>query len=332
MFTLIKFLNKLSDEDRIAGLKFLLTSLKNSANEGCEKVWKELRNDYASGGSVNAAYIVNDDIDMESGDGDDGGTTSTQELTTLARFQPPQLSHNSFPIDAVDDFDTENELKLVKWSIDHGASSNHSNADNDDLNENVVHTRQRHNYQINGELNDSLIPYYKKLSVAKARRERDRTLIYEIKYQELLQLLFRVNCPLFKHFEYKECEEKNQVVAYTGKTYNDSYSSFLTLFGECIDDDNSVGGNGGGSGNDGRATLTEIGLDDERIDDQSTRQTDDIMDDDSQTGDTSVDGGASIGGNGSEQSKDDRSGNEKKKRQRQKGKVTTWTCHQCPKV
>lgn len=243
MFTLIKFLNKLSEEDRVAGIKFLITSLRNSANEGCEKVWKELRRDYAS------------------------GTT------------PAQHFNNNI----IDEFDKTNELDVVKWSIDHGS---------------IVQTQRNNNIKISGQFNHSLIPCSATLNAANTRRNRDQTLIFETKFQELMQLfLYRVNCPVYRHFEYKE-NANNEVVVWTDKS-DKSFS----------------------------ASLTEIGDDDLLIDDQSTRQTDDIMDDDSQTGDASIEDGGS-----SEQAKDDKKTNVKKKKPKHKAKVTSWTCFQCPKV
>lgn len=242
MFTLIKFLNKLSDEDRVAGLKFLISSLRNSANEGCEKIWSELRSDYAS------------------------GTSQSQ------RF------NNNF----VDEFDdAANELKLVQWSIGRGLNERHCN------------------YKVSGQFNHSLIPCGGISGVANARRQRDRTLIFETKFQQLMQLfLYRVNCPVYRNFVYKENEQK-QVVLYVER--------------------------GQGSGG---ASVTELLDDNEPIDDQSTQQTDDIMDDDSQTGDASV-----VDDGGHEQTtKDDQKPNLKRKKPRHKAKITSWSCFQCPKV
>lgn len=226
----------------MAGIKFLITSLRNSANEGCEKVWKELRHDYAS------------------------GTTQSQPFNN----------------NIIDEFDTTNELSVVKWSIDQGATVQRNN-----------------NYQISGQFNHSLIPCSATLNAANARRHRDQTIIFETKFQELMQLfLYRVNCPVYRLFEYKE-NANNQVMVWTDKSDN-CYSA---------------------------SSITELGDDDLLIDDQSTRQTDDIMDDDSQTGDTSIEYGGS-----SEQAKDDKKTNVKKKKPKQRAKVTSWTCFQCPKV
>lgn len=229
----------------MAGIKFLITSLRNTANEGCEKVWKELRRDYAS------------------------GTTTTQQS------QP-------FNNNIIAEFDTTNELNVVKWSIDQGATVQRNN-----------------NYQISGQFNPSLIPCSAIINAANTRRHRDQTLIFETKFQELMQLfLYRVNCPVYRLFDHKE-NANNQVMVWQDKSNDNCFTS----------------------------SITELGDDDLLIDDQSTRQTDDIMDDDSQTGDASIDDGGS-----GEPGKDDKKTNVKKKKPKQRAKVTSWTCFQCPKV
>lgn len=290
----------------MAGLKFLLSSLKDSANVGyVVKVWS------------------------------DGLAAECDEQP------PPQPASHDIFANGVDSLSTVigDELSLVQWSIGQGSANIFNNNNTVKLN----------NYKVTGQFDHSVIPC-DKLRLAAVRRQRDRTLVYEARYRELMQLLLaRDNCPVFRHYAWKEREEvTGELVTYVDKTYGlFSYIRGIGYIDEvkeqpttsairdsAVCDDNDEGG-GGGS-----ATLTEIFDDDDdmNVDDQSTRQTDDIIDDDSQTGDASIDeGSASSGGLGKDigdmdADGDDRPSTDAKKKPRSKGKVTTWTCHQCPKV
>lgn len=297
----------------MTGLKFLLNSLRNSAREGCEQVWTELRDDYASGPTPSP-----------------GSEGSAQQLQPQQR----QPLYNDYFVDGNDGLETaiSDELRLVEWSIGQGSTAILNNNNTVKLN----------NYQVNGHFDYSVIPYDQR-RLAAERRQRDRTLVYEARYQELMQLLLsRVNCPVFRNFAWKEREEPTgELVTYVDKTYG--LFSYIRGIGYVGEEKKSVSVSAvfdDGEDSGGGATLTEIFDDDDdmNVDDQSTRQTDDIIDDDSQTGDASIDeGSAGSGGIGkdigdTEAGDDEKKSTEVKKKPKSRGKATTWTCHQCPKV
>lgn len=303
----------------MAGLKFLLSSLRDSAVVGCERVWSEWRAE-----DENANGLATDAV----------------------------VRQHSTIFDGLDDgFGAVigDEMRLVEWSIGQGSNINNNN--------NIINeTVKLHNYTVTGEFDHSVIPYDKR-RIAAERRQRDRTVMYEARYQQLMQLLLsHVNCPVLRHFEYKWPEEPTgelgEVVNYMDKRYGlFSYTRGVGYFIEekikpeepsaVVEADLSACAvfSGGHDGSFGElegvgATLTEIFDDDDdmNVDDQSTRQTDDIIDDDSQTGDASIDEGSASSGGGMGKDIGDYDDKKVMGSTRKPRSKPSWTCHHCPKV